>query len=144
MTLPTGLHVWGLGSVPPVHPSPRLSRPAQNLDARYYWESYVWEDPTWTLVTNGWLDISENPQQAYGSGQMLMAQYNLPGQTRVWDQDSGAWLAWNTATPVGWNPDTGVNPMAPAAAPTTSSSGWWVAAGLGLAAIGTALWISRR
>lgn len=100
------------------HPLPSTPNPPHNDNARLYYESYVAQAPSWNLVASGWLDATGVASQAYGSGEMIAATYNLPVQTRVWDEDVGAWGPWVGAVPAGGAPDKGA-----LVTPPTASSG---------------------
>jgi hypothetical protein len=100
----------GMGA-PTSGPSVSSSGPANNPNGRYYYEVYVWQDPSWNLVNSGWLDASQGTStQGYGAGSMAAAQFNTQAQTRVWDQDTGQWLGWQTTGSV--PQDAAGNPVA--------------------------------
>jgi len=104
-------------AAPTSGPNVSTSGPAYNANGRYYFEAYVWQDPSWNLINSGWLDASQTAAQGYGAGQMAAAQFNSEAMTRVWDQDSSAWLGWQTA---GSPPrDAAGNPVTP---PASSSA----------------------
>jgi hypothetical protein len=111
------------------NPVPTTTPPPHNNNARFYYESYVAQDPSWNLIATGWVGGSGTVSQAYGAGTLLAATYNLPVQTRVWDEDVGAWGGWVEAVPAGGPPDKGTLPVTPPA-PAVSSNALGVAAGV--------------
>jgi len=119
------------------NPVPTTTNPPHNSFSQFYYESYVAENPTWNLVASGWLESNGTVDQAYGTGTLLAASYNLPVQTRVWDEDVGSWGGWVSATPAGGPPDKATLPVTPPSA--SSSNGVGVAAALALGGLVTYL-----
>ena len=97
------------------NPVPTTTNPPYNSNSQFYYESYVAEDPTWNLVASGWIGGSGTVSQAYGAGTLLASSYNLPVQTRVWDEDAGSWGGWVLAMPAGGPPDKATLPVTPPA-----------------------------
>jgi len=76
----------------------------------YYYEAYVYQDPSWNLISSGWL---ADPSSVPGMRQLYAAQYNLPVETRIWSQDTKSWGAWAASSSA---------PPTPTAAPVTPPS----------------------
>ena len=103
------------------HPTATIAAPpgVGTSSSRFYFESYVGQDPSWNLINNGWV---ASDKQGYGAGEMAAAQFNLAVQTRVYDTQSSAWSGWTTAQPAGGTPDYAGNPTIPTPVPDDSST----------------------
>jgi hypothetical protein len=124
------------------HPNVSTSGPAYDptVTGPYYYESYVAQDPSWNLEASGW---TSDPGQATGAAEMLVGSYNLPVQTRVWNQDAAtpSWGPWISTLP---DASSSPNPSQMTAPSSNGSFGAAEAAGLFAIGLGIAVFAWLR